>query len=148
VLVVRVHQLAETGRWARRYEFINDFEKLAVLDSETKILKFFLHISKKEQLARFKQRLDDPERRWKISEADYRERAYWTEYSEAFQDMLRMTSTPHAPWFIIPSNNKWFRNLAVTQIITRALENLDMSLPEPGEDIVRMARLYHSTDEQ
>ena len=121
--------------WSKRYELINDFERLLATENDTTVLKFFLYISKAEQLARFKQRLDDPARRWKISEADYRERAHWNGYIDAFEDMLHRTSTRYAPWFVIPSNHKWFRDLAVSQIVTRTLENLEMKLPEPAVDI-------------
>jgi hypothetical protein len=105
-----------------------------------------LHISKDEQLARFKRRLDDPARRWKISEADYLEREYWEDYVRAFEDMLQKTSTQHAPWFVIPSNNKWFRNLLVTCIITRALEELDMQWPEAAVDLGHIRRRFHAAE--
>jgi PPK2 family polyphosphate:nucleotide phosphotransferase len=106
VLAVRVHKLAPREVWSRRYEFINDFEKLLRRESNTQIIKFFLHISREEQLERFKQRLDDPSRNWKISEDDYKEREYWDAYTEAFEDVFAKTSTKHAPWYIIPSNHK------------------------------------------
>jgi polyphosphate kinase 2 (PPK2 family) len=132
--------------WSKRYDLINELERLLVVENYTTVLKFFLYISKDEQLARFKRRLDDPARRWKISESDYREREYWDEYVQAFQDMLYKTSTQHAPWFVIPSNHKWFRDLAVSQIITRTLEELDMQLPETAVDIARIRRRYHSAE--
>src|ERR1700756_5157486 len=119
VLVVRVHQLVPVHVWSKRYDLINELERLLVVENYTTVLKFFLHISKDEQLARFKRRLDDPARRWKISEADYREREHWDSYSEAFEEMLQRTSTVYAPWFVIPSDHKWFRDLAVSQIISR-----------------------------
>src|SRR5262249_18731727 len=138
VLVVRVHRFAEVNMWYKRYDLINDFERLLVMENDTTVLKFFLYISKAEQLARFKQRLDDPSRRWKISEADYKERAYWNQYHDAFQDVLYRTSTEYAPWFVIPSNNKWFRDLAVSQIVTRTLEQLEIKWPEPAVDIAEI----------
>jgi len=144
VLVVRVHQSAEADQWSRRYDLINDFERLLVTENDTTVLKFFLYISKSEQLARFKQRLDDPARRWKISEADYRERAHWSRYTQAFEDMLSKTSTRHAPWFVVPSNHKWFRDLVVSQIVTRTLEKLDMKWPQPAVDIADIRRRYHA----
>jgi PPK2 family polyphosphate:nucleotide phosphotransferase len=144
VLVVRVHQLAPVKVWSKRYDLINDFERLLAVDNNTTVLKFFLYISKEEQLARFKRRLDDPARRWKISEADYQEREHWDKYVEAFEDMLHKTSTQHAPWFVIPSNYKWFRDLAVSQIITRTFEDLEMTLPEPAVDIARIRLRYHA----
>jgi PPK2 family polyphosphate:nucleotide phosphotransferase len=130
VLVVRIHQLAPVDIWSKRYDLINDFERFLATENNTSVLKFFLHISKEEQLARFKRRLDDPVRRWKISKADYRERQFWDQYIGAFEDMLQKTSTPSAPWFVIPANHKWFRDLAACQIIIRRLEDLGMELPE------------------
>jgi len=146
VLVARVHAIAPVNEWPKRYGMINDFERLLVEGNGTTILKFFLHISKEEQLARFKMRLDDPSRRWKISEADYTEREYWDQYTDAFEDMLCKTSTYHAPWFVIPANNKWFRNLAVSQIIARTLEDLDMKLPEPSVNIAHIRRQHHAAE--
>ena len=131
-----------------RYDSINDFERFLLVENNTRILKFFLHISKEEQLARFKRRLEDPARRWKISESDYKEREFWDDYIDAFEDMLHKTSTPYAPWFVIPSNQKWFRDLAVSQIIIRTLEELDMKLPEPVVDIARIRRQYHAAEVQ
>jgi polyphosphate kinase 2 (PPK2 family) len=115
-------------------------------DNNTTVLKFFLHMSKEEQLARFKRRLEDPVRRWKISEADYEEREHWDEYVSAFEEMLNKTSTRHAPWFVVPSNNKWFRDLAVAQIIARTLEDLHMKLPEPAVDLAEIRRRYHAAE--
>jgi PPK2 family polyphosphate:nucleotide phosphotransferase len=146
VLVVRVHQLVPVHVWSKRYDLINELERLLVVENFTTVFKFFLYISKDEQLARFKRRLDDPARRWKISESDYREREYWDDYVQAFQDMLYKTSTQHAPWFVIPSNHKWFRDLAVSQIITRTLEELDMQRPETAVDIARIRRRYHAAE--
>jgi PPK2 family polyphosphate:nucleotide phosphotransferase len=148
VLVVRVHKLVPESVWSRRYALINDFEKLLTRENDTTVLKFFLYISKEEQLARFKQRLDDPARQWKISDADYKEREYWDDYIDAFQDMLRETSTKRAPWFVIPSNHKWFRNLAVSQIITRTLADMNMTLPEPTVDLADIRRRYHEAAEK
>jgi PPK2 family polyphosphate:nucleotide phosphotransferase len=146
VLVVRVHQLAPVAVWSKRYDLINDLEKLLVVENGTTILKFFLHISKEEQLGRFKRRLDDPSRRCKISESDYREREYWQDYIQAFEDMLHKTSTRYAPWFVIPADHKWFRDLAVSQIIMRTLDDLDLQLPETAVDIARIRRRYHDAE--
>jgi PPK2 family polyphosphate:nucleotide phosphotransferase len=143
VLIVRVHQLATEKVWSKRYDQINDFERLLAVENATTILKFLLYISKEEQLARFKQRLDDPARQWKISEADYKERAYWHDYIAAYEDMLHKTSTDYAPWFVIPSNHKWFRDLAVSQIIARALEKMDLKPPKPTVDLADIKRRYH-----
>jgi PPK2 family polyphosphate:nucleotide phosphotransferase len=146
VLVARVHQLVPTAVWSRRYRLINDFENLLSLGNDTTVLKFFLHISKDEQLARFKRRLDDPWRRWKISEADYQEREYWDDYKAAFEEMLHRTSTWHAPWFVVPSNNKWFRDLAVSHIVARTLEDLNMKLPEPEADLAHIRSRYYAAE--
>jgi PPK2 family polyphosphate:nucleotide phosphotransferase len=143
VLVVRVHDLVAKKVWSKRYEQINEFERRLVA-SGTHILKFFLHISKKEQLRRFKQRLDDPARRWKISEADYAEREYWTAYQAAYEDALSRCSTEAAPWFVIPSDHKWFRNLAVSQIIVETMKGLGIELPEPTVNIADIRRKYHN----
>jgi PPK2 family polyphosphate:nucleotide phosphotransferase len=143
VLVARVHQLVPEKVWSKRYDEINDFERLIVTENNTTILKFFLHISKEEQLARFKKRLDDPDRQWKISDSDYKEREYWGDYVKAFEDALNKTSTEHAPWFIIPSNHKWFRDLAISQIIVRQMEDLNMQLPDPTVDLAEIRREYH-----
>ena len=124
-----MRKLTSREVWSQRYEFINDFENLLRHESNTQIIKFFLHISREEQLERFKQRLDDPTRNWKISEDDYKEREYWDAYAEAFEDVFAKTSTKHAPWYIIPSNRKWFRNLAVSQIVAATLEDLRMKIP-------------------
>ena len=147
VLVVRVHEFAQVHLWSKRYDLINDFEKLLKVENNTAVLKFFLYISKEEQLARFRQRLEDPSRHWKISEADYKEREYWNRYIGAFEDMLQKTSTLYAPWFIIPANHKWFRDLAVSQIVAHTLEDLDMRLPEPAVDLAEIRRRYHTAEE-
>jgi PPK2 family polyphosphate:nucleotide phosphotransferase len=144
VLVVRVHKLVPEKVWSARYDLINDFEKLLTVENNTTILKFFLFISKDEQLSRFKRRLDDPARQWKISDSDYKERDYWDDYIDAFEDMLHKTSTKHAPWFVIPSNHKWFRNLAISQIIAQTLEDLKMKLPQPTVDIAAIRKKYHA----
>ena len=143
VLVARVHNLVPEKVWSKRYDQINDFERLSATENNTTILKFFLHISKEEQLERFKKRLDDPARQWKISDSDYKERDYWKDYIEAFEDVLRKTSTERAPWFIIPANHKWFRDLAISQIITRAMEEMNMQLPKPTVNLAEIRREYH-----
>jgi PPK2 family polyphosphate:nucleotide phosphotransferase len=143
LLVVRVHKLVPEEEWSERFEMINEFEKLLAVENNTTVLKFFLHISSTEQLERFKQRLDDPSRNWKISESDYKEREYWDDYTKAYEDMLRKTSTRHAPWYIIPSNHKWFRNLAISQIIVSTMERLKMKRPRPTVDLALIRRKYH-----
>jgi PPK2 family polyphosphate:nucleotide phosphotransferase len=142
VLVVRVHDLVPKSVWSKRYELINDFEK-DLVEAGTHVLKFFLHISPEEQLARFKQRLDDPARRWKISESDYTERELWPKYMAAYEDAIERTSTKHAPWFVIPADRKWFRNLAVSRIVVETLESLGMKPPKPTVDLSDVRRKYH-----
>jgi PPK2 family polyphosphate:nucleotide phosphotransferase len=142
VLVARVHDLVPKKDWSKRYVQINDFERRLVANG-THILKFFLHISKEEQLERFKDRLDDPERHWKISEADYSERTYWNEYAVAYEDALIRCSTKEAPWFVIPSNHKWFRDLAISRIIVDTMEGLGIELPEPAVNIKDIHRKFH-----
>jgi PPK2 family polyphosphate:nucleotide phosphotransferase len=144
VLFARVHQTIPPLVWLRRYSLINEFEQLLAEANETTVLKFFLHISKAEQLARFKSRLDDPARRWKISESDYTEREHWEEYVAAFEDMLCRTTTPYAPWYVIPANNRWLRDLAISQVIARTLQDLHMKAPEPTADIGRIRQRYHA----
>jgi PPK2 family polyphosphate:nucleotide phosphotransferase len=143
VLVVRVHRLAPEKVWSKRYDEINQFESLIATQNNTAILKFFLHISKEEQLERFKKRLDDPDRQWKISDTDYKERDYWSDYTRAFEDVLNKTSTDYAPWFIIPSNDKWFRDLAISQIIVRRIEDMDIQVPKPTVNLAEIRREYH-----
>jgi hypothetical protein len=116
--------------------------------SGTAVLKFFLHISKQEQLARFEERLDDPTRNWKISESDYSERELWGDYITAFEDAINDTSTPKAPWYVVPANHKWFRNLAVSQIMVDAIEELGMALPKPSVDLSDIRRKYHAAVEE
>jgi PPK2 family polyphosphate:nucleotide phosphotransferase len=143
VLVVRVHNLVPKAVWSKRYDLINAFEHNLV-EAGTRVLKFFLHISKDEQLARFKERVDDPARRWKISDADYAERAFWPAYQAAYEEAITKTSTKHAPWYVIPANHKWFRNLAVSTIVVEALESLHIQLPKPSVDIAEIRRKYHA----
>jgi PPK2 family polyphosphate:nucleotide phosphotransferase len=143
VLVARVHKAIDKAKWEARYQHIRDFEE-ALIDNGTCILKFFLHISKEEQLARFAARLDDPHRNWKISESDYAERAYWDDYMIAYEDAISATSTGRAPWFVIPSNHKWFRNLAVSQIVAEAMQDLHMTYPKPTVDVASIRRKYHA----
>jgi PPK2 family polyphosphate:nucleotide phosphotransferase len=143
VLVVRVHKLVGHSVWSKRYDRINDFETM-LSSNGTTILKFFLHISPEEQLSRFKQRLDDPSRHWKISESDYSERELWSQYMEAYEDAIAMTSTKRAPWYIIPANHKWFRNLAVSRIIVDTMEEMGLKLPPTRVDIADIRRKYHA----
>jgi len=142
VLIVRVHDLVPKEVWSTRYEQINKFEQ-HLISQGTHILKFFLHISKEEQLRRFKQRLEDPTRQWKINETDYTEREYWADYETAYEDVFNKCSTTQSPWFIIPSDKKWFRNQAISQIIVETLEKLDLQFPEPKVNIKDICKKYH-----
>lgn len=120
VLVARVHKLVPEATWRERYEHINAFERL-LADSSTIILKFYLHISKEEQAERLREREEDPTKSWKLSVGDWKEREYWDDYSAAYEDALNRCSTKHAPWFVVPADKKWFRNLAVAEALRDAL---------------------------
>jgi PPK2 family polyphosphate:nucleotide phosphotransferase len=143
VLIVRVHGLVKRPVWSERYDLINNFEKM-LDENGTRILKFYLHISPDEQLARFRQRLDDPARHWKISDADYSERELWPKYIEAYEEAIARTSTKRAPWYVIPSNHKWFRNLAISQIIADAMDEMGLKPPKPRVDLAAIRRKYHA----
>ena len=143
VLVVRVHKLVPKAIWSKRYEQINAFER-HLADNDTQILKFYLHIDRDEQLARIKQRLEDPKRQWKINESDFTERQYWNDYQKAYETAISKCSTDYAPWYIIPANRKWFRNLAVSQILVETLESLKMKTPTPTVNIPEIKRKYHA----
>ncbi len=143
VLVVRVHNLVAEDVWSKRYNEINAFER-ELANSGTTIVKFFLHIDKDEQLNRFRDRLDEPDKQWKISDADYKERDFWDDYQNAYMDVLSKCSFNYAPWFVIPANNKWFRDLAVSQILVQTMEDLQMSYPAPTVDLAEIKRLYHA----
>lgn len=129
VLVVRVHKLVSKEIWKARYAEINRFER-NLAENDVKILKFFLHISREEQKKRLEERRHDPRKRWKFSKADEGERKRWDDYVTAYEAMLSHCSTEYAPWFIIPSDHKWFRNLAVSRIIVETLEGFDMRFPK------------------
>jgi len=133
ILAVRVKNLAPKSIWSKRYEHINDFEKM-LSDEGTTIVKIFLLISNKEQKERLQARIDDPEKHWKFNVDDLDDRARWPEYMTAFQDMITKTSTDHAPWHIIPADRKWHRNLVVTQLMIDTLEALNMDYPEVDFD--------------
>ncbi len=145
VLVVRVHDLSPEAVWSKRYDLINHFEQM-LAHSGTRILKFYLHISPEEQLQRFKQRLDDPLRHWKISESDYSERDLWPKYVEAYEDVIALTSTKRAPWYVIPANHKWFRDLAVSQIVADTMDEMGLHLPATRVDLAKIRRKYHAAE--
>ena len=137
VLVVRVHNLAPKEVWSRRYEHINAFEKM-LADEGTTILKFFLHISKDEQRARLQARLDDPEKHWKFAVGDLAERKLWDQYMDAYNDAIEQTSTAWAPWYIVPANRKWYRDLVISTVLVKALKDLKMKYPENKDDLSKV----------
>jgi len=143
VLVTRVHGMIDMKICKQRFRAIQQFER-HLSDNGTHILKFYLHISRDEQLQRLKKRLDDPERWWKVSEADFREREYWHDYQHAFEDTLSHCSSKAAPWFIVPSNHKWYRNLVVSRIVVEYLESMDLQLPPSTVDIESVRQKYCS----
>ena len=137
VLVPRIHRLVSPEIWKRRYQHINDFERL-LSDEGTIILKFFLHISKEEQRERLKARLKDPDKNWKYNSDDLKERKLWPQYMKAYEEAIGKTSTAWAPWHVIPSNKKWYRNLTVLAIIISCLEKLGMRYPEAEKGIKKV----------
>src|SRR4051795_8582214 len=139
VLVVRVKDLTPEEIWRPRYESINDFERMLVRERTT-IVKFFLHISCHAQLERFQERLEREDKHWKFSANDVRERENWDAYQQAYEDALNATSTPWAPWYVVPSDHKWYRNLVVGRITAAVLDALDPQWPPPPEDEVERAR--------
>ncbi|AXV07512.1 UDP-galactose-lipid carrier transferase [Euzebya pacifica] len=134
VLVVRVHDLVPEERWRKRYGHIRDFERL-LADEGTTIVKIFLHISPEEQAERLQERLDNPEKHWKFATGDLAERKRWKDYIAAFEDALSETSTDHAPWYVIPADRKWYRNLVIANILVDVLEGLDMQWPPEEEGL-------------
>ncbi|HSN85164.1 MAG TPA: polyphosphate kinase 2 family protein [Thermoanaerobaculia bacterium] len=132
VLVARVRGLVPSEVWNRRYGQINDFEKL-LAETGTTVLKLFLYISKEEQRERLQARVDDPHKRWKFRMGDLDDRKHWDDYIAAYEEALSRTSADHAPWYVVPSDKKWFRNLVVATVLVEALESLKMTLPEAPE---------------
>jgi PPK2 family polyphosphate:nucleotide phosphotransferase len=128
VLITRVHGWVSAKVLKQRFNQINEFEAL-LHESGTTILKFFLHISKDEQKERLEERIRDPEKRWKFNEGDLEERKLWKNYMEAFEDLMAVTSTDHAPWYIVPANRKWYRNLVVADRVVYALEDMKLKIP-------------------
>ncbi len=146
VLIGRVHGLCPKPQLEARYEEINQFESLLRSQAQTRVIKFFLHISREEQLTRFAKRLNDPAKNWKISESDYTERTYWDSYQKAYQEALQKTSTPHAPWYVIPADNKWYRNFAVSRVVLETLEDMKPQLPKPTVDLAAIRRQFHEAE--
>jgi PPK2 family polyphosphate:nucleotide phosphotransferase len=134
VLVVRVHNIVPPEVWSKRFDQINEFER-TLAESGTTILKFYLHIDLDEQKQRLQARLDDPAKHWKFRLGDLEERKLWPDYMEAFEDVLSKTSTDHAPWYIVPANRKWFRDLVISTVLVETLEGLKMKYPESEENL-------------
>lgn len=134
VLVVRVHKIVPGKVWRSRYDHINDFEKL-LAESNTIVLKFYLHISKEEQEQRLLEREQDATKYWKLSAGDWKERQYWNDYTRAYEDVLNQCSAPHAPWFVVPANKKWFRNLAVAEAVVAAMKPYEKQWMKRLEEI-------------
>jgi PPK2 family polyphosphate:nucleotide phosphotransferase len=134
VLIVRVHELVPRDVWRKRYQQINDFERMLV-DSGTTIVKFFLYIDKAEQRDRLQARLDDPAKHWKFNIADLAERKLWSDYMAAYEDALCECSTDRAPWFVVPANRKWYRNYVLMRVIVETLETMNPQYPPPAEGL-------------
>jgi len=134
VLVVRVHSLVPKAVWSKRYQQINEFEHM-LTENNVRMIKSLLYIDKDEQARRFRERIEDKTKNWKFSPADLKEREYWDQYMDAYQDMLHKCSTDCAPWYVIPANKKWFRNLAVSQILCEELEAMKLRFPKPIADL-------------
>ena len=138
VLVVKVHGLVDEETVKKRYAHINDFERM-LSESGTRIVKFMLHISKDEQKERMQARMDDPTKHWKLSPVDFEERKRWDEYMAAFEAALSATTTPWAPWYVVPANKKWFRDLFVAETLVRVLEEMNPRYPAPAVDVSKLS---------
>jgi PPK2 family polyphosphate:nucleotide phosphotransferase len=134
VLVVRVHGLAGPEVWRKRYRHIREFERM-LADEGTRIVKIFLNISSEEQADRLRARLEQPEKNWKFRKADLDDRKLWGRFQEAYRQAIAETSTDYAPWYVVPANRKWYRNLVVSSILIETLEAMDPRYPEPAEDL-------------
>lgn len=134
VLIVRVKNLVPTSVWKKRYRHIREFEQM-LSDEGTHIVKIFLHVSKEKQKERFEERLEQPDKRWKFRAGDLGDRALWDDYVVAFSDALEQTSTPDAPWYVVPADRKWARNVCIARILRHHLEEIDPQYPEPDGDI-------------
>jgi len=137
VLAPRVHKTINARTVRAHLEDIVEFEN-TLNDNGTLILKFFLHISREEQTRRLQSRIDDPGKHWKLAQSDFKERLFWSDYTLAYQDLLSATSRKHAPWFVIPSDNKWYRNLVISGIILDAMKSLKLKYPPPTIDISKL----------
>lgn len=136
IIQPRVHKIVQKSIWSQRYRHINEFER-CLSENGTKIIKFFLHISKEEQRKRLEERIKDPSKQWKISQRDIMERKFWNSYMGAYQEIINKCSNMWAPWYIIPANKKWFRNFAVGLIIVNTLEGMKPKFPKPIIDLSR-----------
>ena len=134
LLIVRVHKLVPPEIWKKRFDQINAFEQM-LTENETTILKFYLHIDQEEQKQRLQARLDDPNKHWKFRRSDLAERKLWPDYMQAYEDVLNKTSTARAPWYIVPANHKWYRDLVISRVLVDALQGLNMKFPEPEEGL-------------
>lgn len=134
VLVVRVKGLVPEEQWKKRYRHIREFERM-LAEEGTRIVKLFLNISKDEQKERLQARLDEPDKNWKFNKADLKDRELWDDYREAFRVAIEETATDHAPWYVVPANRKWYRNLVVSSILIDTLEDMDPQFREPEEDL-------------
>ena len=134
VLVVGVHDYVPADVWKKRFDQINQFERMLV-ENGTTILKFYLHIDRDEQKERLQSRLEDPTKRWKFRLGDLEERKLWSKYMAAYEDVLSRTSTEHAPWIIVPANRKWYRDLVISSVLVETLQGLKMKFPEPEENL-------------
>jgi PPK2 family polyphosphate:nucleotide phosphotransferase len=134
VLVVRVKGFVPKSVWSKRYDHIRDFERL-LGDEGTSVVKCFLNVSKDVQRERLQERVDDPEKRWKFRHGDLEDRKLWTKFQAAYEDAIQLTSTAAAPWYVVPADRNWVRNLAVAKILLRHLEKLDPQLPQPEDGI-------------
>jgi len=137
VIEERVHNLVSENTWSKRYDQINEFEQY-LFENNIQIVKIFLYISKDEQKKRLEERINDPTKQWKFSESDIIARKLWNDYIIAYEEVLRKCSTKYIPWYIIPSNNKWYRNFVIAQIIINTLENMDLKFPKPKIDLSKI----------
>jgi PPK2 family polyphosphate:nucleotide phosphotransferase len=134
VLVVRVHNVVPQSQWEKRYRHLVEFERLLVEEGTT-IIKFFLHISKEEQRLRLQARIDDPSKHWKFSMGDLDEREHWDDYQRAYEDALSNTSTSFAPWYVVPADRKWYRDLVVSTVLVETLEKMELRYPAAEQDV-------------
>jgi polyphosphate kinase 2 (PPK2 family) len=146
VLVVRVHNLVPEEVWMKRYGQIVEFERM-LTEEGTTILKFYLHIDQEEQKKRLIERINDPKKQWKFNPADLDERKFWGKYMAAFEEMLEKTSTTSAPWYVIPANANWYRDLVVASIIVDSLKGFKMKYPRPAEDLTQYKNVLLSEND-